>query len=248
MAEKLEDKKPLALEAYDSLAASYAARVDTKPHNAYYERPATLSLLPDPAGKRVLDAGCGPGVYTEWLVDRGAEVLGIDASPNMIELAEKRLAGRAAFRNADLGMPLDFLNDASFDIVISPLVMDYVEDWRAAFAEFHRVLRPGGCFVFSIGHPFFDFLYFKTENYFATERVGGVWKGFGEEPIYMPTTRRPLEEALNPLCETGFRIDRILEPKVTEDLRNSDPRHYEELSKRPGFLCIRALKDQAATV
>ncbi len=35
--------KPIALDAYETLAAAYAAAVDTKPHNAYYERPATLS-------------------------------------------------------------------------------------------------------------------------------------------------------------------------------------------------------------
>jgi hypothetical protein len=55
-------KKPIAQEAYDQLAEAYAALVDTKPHNAYYERPATLSLLPD-----VQACGCwmrcGPGAY-----------------------------------------------------------------------------------------------------------------------------------------------------------------------------------------
>jgi 2-polyprenyl-3-methyl-5-hydroxy-6-metoxy-1,4-benzoquinol methylase len=67
--------KPLALEAYEQLAEAYAARVDTKPHNAYYERPATLSLLPDVTGSTVLDAGCGPGAYTGWLVQHGARVV-----------------------------------------------------------------------------------------------------------------------------------------------------------------------------
>jgi len=54
------------LEAYETLAERYAVLVDTKPENAYYERPATLSLLRDMRGKRVLDAGCGPGSYAEW--------------------------------------------------------------------------------------------------------------------------------------------------------------------------------------
>jgi hypothetical protein len=58
-------KKRLAVEAYEELAKPSAAPVDTKPHNAYYERPATLSLLPDVAGLNVLDAGCGPGAYSE---------------------------------------------------------------------------------------------------------------------------------------------------------------------------------------
>jgi len=44
------NEKPISLDAYNTLAASYASLVDTKPHNAYYERPATLSLLPDVAG------------------------------------------------------------------------------------------------------------------------------------------------------------------------------------------------------
>jgi len=79
--------EPVAREAYEKLADSYAARAPTKPHNAYYERPATLSLLGEVAGKRVLDAGCGPGIYAEELVARGAEVVGFDASGRMVELA-----------------------------------------------------------------------------------------------------------------------------------------------------------------
>ena len=60
--------KPIALDAYETLAEAYAAVVDTKPHNAYYERPATLSLLPEVRGKRVLDAGCGPAfIQNGWL-------------------------------------------------------------------------------------------------------------------------------------------------------------------------------------
>jgi hypothetical protein len=39
--------QPIALDAYQALAEAYAAVIDTKPHNAYYERPATLSLMPE---------------------------------------------------------------------------------------------------------------------------------------------------------------------------------------------------------
>ncbi|NIP41580.1 MAG: methyltransferase domain-containing protein, partial [candidate division Zixibacteria bacterium] len=88
---------PIAQDAYDQLAEAYAALVDTKAHNAYLERPATLSLLPEVEGKLVLDAGCGPGAYTEWLVDHGARVTACDANQKMIAAAQKKVGNRANF-------------------------------------------------------------------------------------------------------------------------------------------------------
>src|ERR1041385_3859603 len=102
-------ENPIALEAYERLAEAYAARVDTKAHNAFYDRPAIISLLPEVAGKRVLDAGCGPGAYADWLAEQGAEVVGFDASPKMVRLANQRLQGRAHIIQTALGQPLDFL-------------------------------------------------------------------------------------------------------------------------------------------
>ena|SRR5687767_7191032 len=234
--------KPIAFDAYEALAEAYAAAVDTKPHNAYYERPATLSLLPEVGGRRVLDAGCGPGVYSEWLSARGAEVVSVDASPKMVELARRRLGAAADVRLADLSRPLTFLDGSSFDLVLSPLVLDYVEDWRATFAEFYRVLRPGGHMVFSAAHPLFDYLYFKSDVYFGTELVGVEWRGFEGVRVRMPSFRRPLGEMLNPLLEAGFRLERVLEPKPTEEFKRADPEDYEELSRKPCFLCVRARK------
>lgn len=234
--------QPIALEAYEHLAIAYASAIDTKPHNAYYERPATLSLLPDVDGKRVLDAGCGPGIYSEWLLERGAQVIGVDASPKMVELARQRTGNRADIRQADLAAPLSFVETASIDLIISPLVLEYVRDWRATFQEFNRVLRNGGHLIVSVTHPFFDFSYFRSQNYFATEHVSSQWTGFAPVRVTMPTYRRSLQETLNPFAENGFQIEKILEPLPTEDFLKADARHYRELMKQPCFLCIRARK------
>jgi SAM-dependent methyltransferase len=235
-------KSPIALTAYETLAESFASRIDTKPHNAYYERPATLSLLPEVRGQRVLDAGCGPGVYTEWLIERGAEVVALDVSPKMIAFAKKRVDTRATFRQADISQPLDFLQDEEFDIVLSALTMDYIEDWSSVFREFFRVLVPSGHLVFSAGHPFADFLLYKTDNYFEIELVEWEWTGFGM-PVRVPSYRRPLNAVLNPLLEAGFRLECVNEPKPTEQFRQADQEDYEKLSKHPGFICIRAKKE-----
>jgi 2-polyprenyl-3-methyl-5-hydroxy-6-metoxy-1,4-benzoquinol methylase len=85
---------PLAQDAYEIIAPSYAARADDKPHNAFYDRPAVLSLLPDIQGRDVLDAGCGPGAYAQVLLERGARVFALDASPSMLRLAQERIAQR----------------------------------------------------------------------------------------------------------------------------------------------------------
>jgi SAM-dependent methyltransferase len=234
--------KPIALDAYEILAEAYASVIDTKPHNAYYERPATLSLLPEVKGKRVLDAACGPGVYSEWLLAHGAEVVAVDASPKMVDLAKQRLGATSDVRRADLSRPLTFLDSSSFDIVLSPLTMEYIEDWHSTFAEFYRVLRPGGYFILSVTHPFFDYVYYKSNNYFETELVGSEWRGFNPVRVHMPSFRRSLEATLNPLIGAGFRCERVLEPKPTEEFKKADPKDYEELSKQPCFLCIRARK------
>jgi ubiquinone/menaquinone biosynthesis C-methylase UbiE len=235
--------RPIALDCYEDLADAYAVLVDTKPHNAYYERPATLSLLPDVNDKRVLDVGCGPGAYAEWLVERGAWVVAMDVSPKMVAHARRRLGGRAEVRLADLNQPLDFLADGAVEVVVAPLVLDYIRDWDTVFGEFYRVLSPRGALVFSTTHPVGDYVYHQPEDYFATELVEETWTGFGR-PVVMRLYRRPLAAMLNPLIGAGFVLDRIVEPLPTEAFKAAEPEDYEKLSKRPGFLCLRARKGQ----
>jgi ubiquinone/menaquinone biosynthesis C-methylase UbiE len=236
-------KKPIAQDAYDQLADAYAQRVGTKPHNAYYERPATLSLLPDMRGKSVLDAGCGPGVYAEILVGLGAEVVAMDANPKMVAYAQDRLGGKVLVIEASLEDPLVFFDDEIFDVIIAPLVMDYIKNWRATFGEFFRVLKPGGTLVFSMEHPMMKFFDHQAEsNYFDVDRVTYTWRGFGT-PVEVPSYRRSLAEIFNPLVDAGFTLDMVLEPLPTEEFKERAPKDYEELTRQPGFVCIRAVKE-----
>jgi ubiquinone/menaquinone biosynthesis C-methylase UbiE len=236
-----KDERPIALDAYEVLAERFAALADTKAENAYVERPATLSLLPSVKGKRVLDAGCGPGSYSEWLVQRSATVLALDASPKMVQLAKQRLGSRAEVRQADLSKPLVFLKDKSFYIVLCPLVLDYIRDWSSVFTEFHRVLKNEGFLIFSVEHPFWRLIKSSKANYFLTEFTRTEWRGFGIT-VQMPHYQRPLEAMITPLVETGFIVENIIEARPTMECKQHDPETYEQLSKRPSFLCIRAKK------
>ncbi len=193
-----ERSKPIAQDAFDQVAESYAAIVDSKPHNVYYERPATLSLLSDVKNKRALDVGCGPGFYAEWLTNQGAQVVAFDANEKMVRLARERLGERVRIELADLEQPLSFASDCSFDIVLAPLVLDYVEDWGLVFGEFHRVLDHGGYLVFSSDHPFVRYDNDpETYDYFKIDLVEYVWTGFGF-PVNVPYYSCPLGLAITP--------------------------------------------------
>ena len=235
-------KLPVAQHAYDKLAHAYADRIDSKPHNAFYERPATLSLLPDVNGKRVLDAGCGPGVYAEWLVMHGALVVAFDANRKMVRLARQRLGNKVQVRLANLEEPLEFAPDSSFDLIVAPLVMDYVKDWAAVFHEFSRILIAGGILVFSFEHPFVKYFdHQESSNYFDTDLVEYTWHGFGF-PVNVPSYRRPLSAVINPLISSGFILEQILEPLPILKFNDYDPQGYSQLIHSPGFMCIRAMK------
>ncbi len=95
-------------------------------------------------GESVLDAGCGTGVLTAAILKRSnaARISGIDFSEAYIEHVRRTVPDtRAQFRVGDIcALPYD---DASFDRVLSLLVLQFVPDTRQAVAELRRVARPG---------------------------------------------------------------------------------------------------------
>ena len=86
---------------YDPIAASCSGQVNERPWNKLYERPATLRLLPDLKDIDVLDAGCGNGFYSEYMLNAGARVTTYDLSANMVEQARARLGERCNVFDCD---------------------------------------------------------------------------------------------------------------------------------------------------
>ena len=142
-------------DVYDKMGVSFRQHAAGSAYNAHYDRPAVLAALGPVAGRQVLDAACGPGLYLRELLERGAEVTAFDASPVMIGLARRQAAERVRIDQAALGKPLPY-PDGAFDLVVCALAIHYASDRGAAFAEFCRILRPGGAAVVSTQHPVMD--------------------------------------------------------------------------------------------
>ena len=106
--------------------------------------PLFLSWLNIPTGRRWLDVGCGTGALCAAIMDRCSPswVTGVEPSEGFLKAAEKNLAGRAALHQGSAtAIPL---GDASVDVVVSGLVMNFVPDQRAALLEMARVTGKGG--------------------------------------------------------------------------------------------------------
>jgi ubiquinone/menaquinone biosynthesis C-methylase UbiE len=143
MAQPLSQDKASEITFFDSHGAADAYDVFS---------PATNERLIDvfvrlsglPAGARVIDLGCGSGVFTNLLRRRGYQCVGVDLSPNLIAIARANFSG-IEFRTGDIER-LPFPDD-SFDGVLLSGVLHHLPERSRCAAEVFRILRPGGKFV-----------------------------------------------------------------------------------------------------
>jgi len=218
-----------AAQAFDNHAADSA-------YNAHYDRPAMLDLLGDVSGLDILDAGCGSGLYAAELLARGARVVGVDESAELIRLARRR-APQASFHVQPLEKPLDWAADRSVDRVLMALVLHHLHYPVNTLREFHRVLRDDGRLLISTGHPTDDWRRLGG-SYFTRERIEETWS-MGVQTSYR---RAPLETLVAEFGEAGFVVEKLVEPKPTETLREKYPAAHEKLSRVPAFIAFRLMK------
>ena len=102
-------------------------------------------------GAVALDAGCGTGRLTTELVSIGYESIGVDVTPQMLDVAQEAVPDADFRRGSFERLPVD---DRSVDLIVSGLAVCHADDLTAVFAEFARVLRRGGHVVMSNPHPF----------------------------------------------------------------------------------------------
>lgn len=233
-----EPAQPSRANDYDRLAEAYAAENEAGIQNAYYERPAILTLAGDVTGRRILDAGCGAGPLFAALRERGAVVSGIDNSTGMLELARRRLGADADLQVADLRSRLPFA-DGAFDDVIASLVLHYLQDWGPTLTELRRVLTIGGRLIVSVDHPFAIYaihrLAGREANYFETYNWTEEWT-MGGQTVPMSFWNRPLHGMTDAFTAAGFRPAVISEPQPVPAARELFPDEFRSLATGPSYL------------
>lgn len=152
--------------------------------------------LPEVAGKRVVDVGCGTGRWLAWMVDRGACASGIDVSPQMLREAARKqaAAGRVACADA-LRAPV---RDGCADVVISTLAIGHLRPISRAMAEIARIAAPGATVMVTDFHP--DAL---RRGWKRTFKSGGETIEIDSDP-YSIDELRDARLTLEDFCEAGF--------------------------------------------
>jgi SAM-dependent methyltransferase len=179
------------------------------------EEPVVWSAVDLLARGRALDAACGTGRHTRRLVKLGHEVVGIDLSGEMLNVARANVP-EATFLEADLRhIPVD---DGGFDLVVCGLALAHLADLDAGVAELGRVLRPGGRAVLSVLHPFQAHLGWHAPFEDAEGRRGFVREYSHTHADYLAAFRA-----------AGLRVRDCVEPELTADEARAKRRAFRHI-------------------
>lgn len=244
---------------YDHYAAARQKELkngEKIPHR-FVEKPAMKSVLPDLKGKRVLMLGCGTGEESLMLEEFGCtDMVGLDLSAESVKLANKSYP-RYQFVVGDMHH-LTFANE-EFDFVYSSLTVHYSDKPGDVYKEVHRVLKPGGSFQFSVGHPVrwaSDVVPIEDN----TVRMLGFTQGKDKPKLYgtyhtFSKHQDTFSDGMtvqywigspsmhfNLLKQTGFSIEEFLETRAIEACKDIDLHYYERFSEFPQWAVFVAKK------
>ena len=226
--------------------------------------PAFFDMLPDVRGLIGLDIGCGEGYNTRLLARRGAHVTALDIAERFVRHADQ------PEQQEPLGIDYHVASavklpypDATFDFATAFMSLMDVPETEYAIAEAYRVLKRDGFLQFSITHPCFDTPHRRhvrdEEGLTQAVEVGDYFCNLQGEvtewlfsaappevreglPTFkIPRFTRTVSQWLNLVIETGFRLERVEEPRPDDDTVRQHP-NLQDAQVVAYFLHVRARK------
>lgn len=238
------------------------ARAGYDVYRDYLNTPAFLAMLPDVRGLSGIDIGCGEGHNTRLIAKQGAALVGIDIADVFIrhaaEAEQKEPLGIEYRVASAVEIPFP---DQHFDFATAVMSLMDVPETDRALAEAFRVIKPGGFLQFSITHPCFDTPhrrnlrnekgltyaievgdYFRNLNGDVTEWLFGAAPKELKQTLpkfKIPRFTRTVSEWLNILVGTGFVIERVEEPRPSDETVRKCP-DVQDAQVVAYFLHVRA--------
>lgn len=208
--------------------------------------PAFFAMLPDVTGLIAIDIGCGEGHNTRLLAKRGAQVTAVDISEVFLRHAKEFEQQQQLGIDYRLASAVDLpFSESSFDFATAFMSLMDVPETDRVLAEAYRVIKPGGFLQFSITHPCFDTPHRKNlrdtnRKTYAIE-VGDYFRDLNGEidewlfkgapaeekrglrKFRIPRFTRTLGHWLNLIADAGFMLERVEEPRPSDDTIAAHP-------------------------
>lgn len=195
---------------------------------------ALHDLARDVKNRRICDLACGQGIVARALADRGADVVGVDMSVKLLEIARaEEVAHTRGIEYAKMNAEsLAGLSSSAFDGVVCNLALMDIEDLAATSASVYRVLRPGAWFAFTIMHPCFqtsDSAWItqdaKTGRVVRDYFVEGRWHSKNKRGMRarVGAVHRTLGNYLNTIAAAGFVLQVVTEPQLAREPDKLEP-------------------------
>lgn len=226
--------------------------------------PAFFEMLPDVRGLSGLDIGCGEGSNTRLLAGRGARVTALDVSEIFIRHANHPPAAEPSSADYLVASAVELpFADLTFDFATGFMSFMDIPETGGVLAEAYRILKPGAFLQFSITHPCFDL----KQHWNLRDEKGAVYAvalggyfddqewdiaewSFSAAPpeareglpdFKVPRSNRTISQWLNLLIETGFILERIVEPRPSDPTVRDHP-VLQDAQVVAFFLIVRARK------
>jgi len=222
----------------DALTVKYTEQGDV--HREVLLNRVLLSLLGSVKDKRILDAGCGEGYFSRILAEKGAEVVAVDYSQKMLDIARKRTSSKYAIQYYHGNVEdLPFLESETFNVIVSNMVLQDLSGYKKAIQEMYRLLIKGGTFIFSISHPCFitaesgwvkkngKKLFWKVNHYFKEGVFEQPWPKNAQNGILL--FHRTLTSYFKTIKEAGFAVEEVVEPKPSQKMIQKYPEFEGDL-------------------
>lgn len=241
----------------DAFFAAYATLPRSRDGlSAAPEWPAIQSMLPELAGRRVLDLGCGYGWFSRHAAEQGADlVVGVDLSNKMLDVARALDAPTSAtnivYRRVDLdefdpAAFSDVVANHRFDLVYSSLTFHYVDDFDRLMASVSQVVTDDATLVCSVEHPVATAP--RHPQSVEVDDVGRIWpldsyfdEGERVTDWLAPGVikqHRTIESYVRGFGAGGFAVTRLIEwhPSALDLAQHPE---WSEFDEHPSFLLLR---------
>lgn len=257
-------KKPVKTTSWGNVASWYDKHLQA-PAGTYHREvilPNLVRLMDMKKGQSALDVACGNGFFSRELFHLGANVVGVDLSPELIALAKKQSPKEIEYHVAS-GESMPFVKDASMDLALVSLAIQNIDKVKDVLAEINRTLKNGGRLFIVMNHPAFrqpktsfwgfddkqgkigePVQYRRIDEYLSESKVK-IQMHPGDRPDETTVSfHRPLQYYFKALNKAGFVVGRLEEWTSHKRSAKGPKQAAEDKARKeiPMFLCLEAIK------